>query len=105
MFLDYHSYGELIIHPNSTKSNRLDSNAEKIIIPTAGEKYSKKYSSLREMAEIAAAAIKKASTKNRIYKIGTSESFFGVPAVVGNQQNKLDIAEYSRRLWMQNNNT
>ena len=42
------------------------------------------------MAEIAAAAMKNATTENRIYGITTSETLAGVPAVVGNQQNKLD---------------
>ena len=84
MFLDYHSKGEMIIHPNQTKSYQLDSSTQKIIIPSSLGVYSKKDSKLREMAEIAAAAMKKASAKNRIYQIGTSESFFGVPVVVGN---------------------
>ena len=96
MFLDYHSYGEIILIPNDTKAARSDSNTGKIIIPNSLEIYSKKGSNLREMAKIAAAAMKNATTKNRIYRIRTSESLARVPAVVGNQQNKLDIAQYLR---------
>lgn len=95
MFLDYHSKGEMIIHPNQTKSKELDSNTQKIIILSSVDVYSEKDSKLREMAEIAAATMKKASAKNRTYQIGTSESFFGVPVVVGNNQNKIDITQYS----------
>ena len=95
MFLDYHSKGEMIIHPNQTKSKEVDSNPEKIIIPSSIGVYSEKDNKLRKMAEIAAAAMKQASVKNRTYQIGTSESFFGVPVVVGNNQNKIDITQYS----------
>ena len=81
--MDYHSYGELIIHPRSSTQNKVKENSEKIIYPKSVDTKSKDINNLKQMAKIAAEAMKKAGTKNRIYQIGTSQDFFDAPQVVG----------------------
>ena len=97
LFLDYHSYGELIIHPRSSNQNKIKENTEKIIYPKSIDTKSKDIISLKEMAKIAAEAMKKAGIKKRIYQIGTSQDFFSAPQVVGNQIQKIfAIKEFVR---------
>ena len=84
LFLDYHSYGELIIHPRSSNQNKLQENREKIIYPKSIDTKSKDINNLKEMAKIAADAMKKAGIKKRVYQIGTSQDFYSAPQVVGN---------------------
>ena len=87
--MDYHSYGELIIHPRSSNQNKIKENTEKIIYPKSIDTKSKDIPNLKEIAKIAAEAMKKAGIKNRTYQIGTSQDFFDAPQVVGNQIQKI----------------
>ena len=82
--MDYHSYGEEIIHPAKGGSDTSDTDTGRILFPNGDGTTLRSVDKLRELANIAAEAMKNASKTERVYQVVTSEELSGLPAVVGN---------------------
>ena len=83
--MDYHSYGEEIRHPAKDSSDISNTDSGRILFPNDEATTLRSVDKLRELASIAAEAIKNASNKERIYQVITSEELSRLPAVVGNK--------------------